>query len=92
MSLEVAYTKHSLTCFHFGSAYLLVEQSDGNSRQENGHNKNPTVLRFDVTNLEAAATELESKGVSVERQLFDWGHIGVFSDPDGNRCELKFAP
>lgn len=89
LALEVAYAKDSLTCFRFGSAYLMVEQGGRSSRQEKGRNQNPTVLRFDVTNLEAAAEALQGKGVSVERQSFDWGHIGVFTDPDGNRCELK---
>lgn len=89
ISLEMAYTKDALTCFRFGSAYLMVEQGGRGSGQEKDRNQNPTVLRFDVTDLEAAAVTLESKGVKVERQCFDWGHIAVFTDPDGNRCELK---
>ena len=88
VSLEVAYTKDSLTCFHFGSAYLMVEQG-GNSSQEKGRNQNPTVLRFDVTDLEAATAKFQGNGIPVKKQSFDWGHIGVFADPDGNRCELK---
>ncbi len=92
VSLEVAYAKDSLTCFHFGSAYLMVEQDGISSRQEKRRDQNPTVLRFDVANLEAAALELQRKGIPVERQSFDWGQIGVFADPDGNRCELKSAP
>jgi lactoylglutathione lyase len=92
VSLEVAYTKDSLTCFRFGSAYLMVEQDGVSSSQEKGRNQNPTVLRFNVTDLEAAAVTLQGKGVPVERQSFVWGRIGVFTDPDGNRCELKSEP
>ena len=43
-----------------------------------------TVLRFNVSDLEAAAAELESKGCPVGRLSFEWGRIGVFNDPDGS--------
>ncbi|MGH8504628.1 MAG: VOC family protein [Stenotrophobium sp.] len=89
VSLEVAYAKDSLTSFRFGSAYLMIEQGGRGASQEKGRHQNPTVLRFNVTDLEAAAAELRGKGVPVESQSFDWGRIGVFTDPDGNRCELK---
>jgi len=92
VSLEVVYTKDSLTTFRFGSAYLMVEQGGKRSTQEKGRHQNPTVLRFDVTDLESATAELQGKGVSVEKQTFDWGRIGAFTDPDGNRCELKNVP
>lgn len=92
VSLEVAYTKDSLTRFRFGSAYLMVEQDGRGSSRRKRRGRNPAVLRFDVTDLEAAAVELQGKGILVERQSFDWGCIGVFTDPDGNRCELKSAP
>ena len=29
--------------------------------------------------------------VAVDLHEFSWGAIGVFVDPDGNRCELKNA-
>jgi lactoylglutathione lyase len=89
VSLEADYAKDSLTCFRFGSAYLMVERCERSSRQEKTPVLNPTVLRFEVTNLEDATAILQSKGISVERRSFDWGHIGVFTDPDGNKCELK---
>lgn len=92
LDLEVAYTKDSLTSFCFGSAYLMVEQGGVSATEEKSRNENPTVLRFNVVNLEASAAELEAKGVQVERFSFEWGRIGVFNDPDGNRCELKSAP
>lgn len=92
VSLEVAYTKDSLTSFVFGSAYLMVEQGGSSSTQEKGRTENPTVLRFNVTDLEATVADLKAKGVPVESRSFDWGRIGVFTDPDGNRCELKSAP
>lgn len=92
LSLQVAYAKESLTCFHFGSAYLMVEEGGRGSLAEKNRAQNPTVLRFNVGDLEAAADELENKGCPVERLSFEWGRIGVFTDPDGNRCELRNAP
>lgn len=91
MGLEVAYSKDTLTCFRLGSAYLMVETGGIASDQEKGRTQSSTVLRFDVLNLDAAADTLESHGIAVERLAFDWGRIGVFIDPDGNRCELKQA-
>jgi hypothetical protein len=41
--------------------------------------------------LAAAESELESKACPVEQLAFEWGSIGIFTDPDGNRCELKQA-
>lgn len=92
LSLQVAHANESLTCFHFGSAYLMVEEGGKCSMAEKSRAQNPTVLRFNVSDLEAAAAELESKGCLVERLSFDWGRIAVFNDPDGNRCEMKSAP
>ena len=92
LSLQVAYEKESLTCFHFGSAYLMLEDGGKCSMAEKSRAQNPTVLRFNVSDLEAAAAELESKCCPVERLSFEWGRIGVFKDPDGNRCEMKNAP
>ena len=92
LSLPVAYVNESFTCFHFGSAYLMVEEGGTCSTAEKSRAQNPTVLRFDVSDLEAAAAELESKGCPVERLSFEWGRIGAFNDPDGNRCEMKNAP
>jgi lactoylglutathione lyase len=89
VSLEVAYAKESLTCFHFGAAYLMVEDGGKGSKVEKTLTQNPTVLRFNVSDLEVAAIELESRGAQVQRLSYEWGSIGVFIDPDGNRCELK---
>ncbi|MEY8690303.1 MAG: VOC family protein [Leptothrix sp. (in: b-proteobacteria)] len=91
VALRVAYAKASLTCFDLGSAYLMVEEGGVRSTAEKDRAQNPTVLRFDVSDLAAAASELESKACPVEQLAFEWGSIGIFTDPDGNRCELKQA-
>jgi lactoylglutathione lyase len=51
----------------------------------------PTVLRFNVEDIRSAAHVIEAKGVALELLSFEWGDIGVFTDSDGNRCELKNA-
>ena len=87
--LPVEYVKNSLTCFAFGTSYLMVEQGGVSSQSEKTIAQNPTVLRFNVSNVKAAADELRNRSVAVQVLTFEWGEIGVFVDPDGNRCELK---
>jgi lactoylglutathione lyase len=89
LTLKVVYDKKSLTCFRFGSAYLMVEHGGVGSSREKNRSENPTVLRFDVSDLDVTAAELRAKGQKVELESYEWGRIGVFTDPDGNRCELK---
>jgi len=63
LSLQVAYAKESLTCFHFGSAYLMVEEGGKCSMAEKSRAQNPTVLRFNVSDLEAAAPNPKARAV-----------------------------
>ena len=55
------------------------------------NSENPTMLRFNVQDVEACAELLRKRGVAVEIKAFDWGVVGTFFDPDGNACELKNA-
>jgi lactoylglutathione lyase len=89
LGLPVQQVKETLTTFAFGDGYLMVEQGGVSYSQEKTRQQNPAVLRFDVPDLVAAVTELRSAGVPVDHLRFDWGEIGVFVDPDGNRCEFK---
>jgi lactoylglutathione lyase len=89
LGLAVTQEKDSLTKFAFGPAYLMVERGGPPAESERTRAQNPTVLRFDVADVQAAADELIGKGVEVEVRALPWGVIGVFLDPDGNRCELK---
>jgi hypothetical protein len=50
------------------------------------------VIRFNVGDLAGATKCLESQDVDVVTHHFDWGSIAVFTDLDGNRCELKTSP
>lgn len=89
VGLEILAQKEALTSFAFGSGYLMIETGGPPAEAEKHRDRNPTVLRFNVADVPGAAAELRSKGVDVEIREFGWGTIGVFLDPDGNRCELK---
>lgn len=91
LGLEVIFEQEKLVCLEFGGAYLMVEMGgianpEGKSRAEN-----PTVIRFNLAEVEATAEELRAKGVAVSVEQHPWGTIGVFYDPDGNRGELRNA-
>lgn len=95
LGLAVWFEKPGLVCLRFGDGYLMVETAGFANRdtptQAKPIQENPTKLRFNVKDVEAAARLLESKGVSVEVNVFDWGTTGTFLDPDGNVCALKDA-
>ena len=91
VGLPVLFARDTLTCFAFGGAYLMIESGGVAGRTEKPRTATPVVLRFNVLDVEAAASELRTHGVVVRVERYDWGIIGVFDDPDGNRCELKDA-
>lgn len=98
LGLETFADKGNLIVLKFGSGYLIVE--DGGVAMPGGKTRaqSPITLRFNVADVEAVAATLRSKDVPVDVASFEWGTIGTFLDPDGNRCELRnhfdgfFAP
>jgi predicted enzyme related to lactoylglutathione lyase len=50
----------------------------------------PTMLNFQVDDLDALLDGLQKAGVAVDpkREHFDYGRFGWFTDPEGNRVEL----
>lgn len=95
LGLPVWYDKPGLVCLRFGHGYLMIETGGFANKnvptQRKPNSENPTMLRFNVKDVEAAARLLESKGVAVTVKVFEWGTVGTFLDPDGNACELKDA-
>jgi lactoylglutathione lyase len=91
LGLAVWFEKPGLCCLHFGGGYLMIESGGVGRDTRKNLGENPTVLRFNVPDVEAAARLLEAQGIAVERMHYDWGTIGVFLDPDGNPCGLKNA-
>jgi predicted enzyme related to lactoylglutathione lyase len=74
------------------SLYLLDPTNIGQEFQ--GPHTSSFALR--VSDVEAAKTELESKGVQFGGEIFDTGvcHMAFFTDPDGNAIMLhrRYAP
>ena len=79
--------------YETGTLTIAVMQSDafGIKFQQHGH---PVALHVD--DVEAARTELESKGVTFAAETMDSGvcHMAHFRDPDGNVLMLhhRYAP
>ncbi|WP_342076515.1 VOC family protein [Yoonia sp. SS1-5] len=91
LGLPVWYEKEALVCLRFGAGYLMIE-TGGMARDGRKPNReNPTMLRFNVDDVDQAADALIARGVDVTVRVFDWGKVGTFHDPDGNACELKNA-
>ena len=98
LGLPVVFDKGHLITLGFGSGYLMIEQEGVAVDGAKSRAQNPTILRFNVADVEAAASMLRERGIAVEVNHWDWGITGQFRDPDGNLCELKnqmdgfFAP
>lgn len=98
LGLPLIKDQGNLVILDFGGAYLMVERASGVARLRKTQAENPTVLRFNVEDVDAEAERLRANGVSVEVMHFDWGIVGQFRDPDGNAGELRnhydgtFAP
>ena len=89
IGLRILYRKEILTAFEFGNGYLMLEAESSETRKAA---RGSFVIRFNVGDLAGATKYLESQGVDLVTHHFDWGSIAVFTDPDGNRCELKTSP
>lgn len=67
----------------------MIENCGVLSTSEKDRSQNPTVLRFEVEDIEEAVNELKCRGVQATIHVFKWGKIGVIIDPEGNRIEIK---
>lgn len=97
LDLPLLKDQGDLVILGFGSGYLMVER-EGVAKERKSRAENPTVLRFNVADVEQSAAMLRGRGVQIEVHSFPWGIVGQFRDPDGNACELRnhydgfFAP
>jgi len=89
IGLRILYRKESLTAFEFGNGYLMLEAESSETRNAA---RRPFVIRLNVRDFVRATKYVEHQGVDLVTHHFDWGSIAVFTDPDGNRCELKTSP
>ncbi len=82
--------EHStLTCLDMGGSYLMIETGGTAIPVGRPIEQSPVKLRFNVPDVEAAASVLEAHGVRVCIRRETWGTVGDFIDPDGNRCSLR---
>lgn len=89
LGLPLLFARDGQSCLHFGGAYLMIESDGWAHSRGKSRNQNPTVLRFNVLDVQATAAELRDKGLTVTLQQQELGAIACFVDPDGNRCELN---
>ena len=92
--LEVLDDEHSkLTRLAFGTDTCLLIETGGHAVPGvKAMDQNPVWLRFNVADVEQAATELAERGVEVTIRREVWGTCGDFKDPDGNVCSLREEP
>ncbi len=91
LELPLWYEKLELVCLRFGTGYLMIETGGTARDKRKASNENPTTLRFNVSDVEAAAKHLRNKNVAVDVTVYSWGKVGTFLDPTGNACDLKNA-
>jgi catechol 2,3-dioxygenase-like lactoylglutathione lyase family enzyme len=79
--------------FETGNLTIAVWEPEAFGQEFQLH-KSPIALRVD--DVEAARSELESKGVEFKGETIDSGvcHQAIFEDPDGNVLDLhhRYAP
>jgi lactoylglutathione lyase len=88
VSLPIWYEKPHLTCFRFGGSYLMIEPRYGKSPAPPPPGEHSPVLRLNVESIDESLKVLVAKGLKVERMEFEWGIVGDFRDPDGNKVQL----
>ncbi len=91
LRLPVWYEKPGLLCLRFGDGYLMIETGGVAREGRKSQSENPTMLRFNVDDVAAAAEDLRQRGIAVDVETHSWGTVGTFLDPDGNVCEFKNA-
>ena len=89
LELKVLFKTGTLTCFEFGSAYLMVEIEDENLPESCENNRTRMCLRMNVSNVKDYVRILENNHIEVDYQEYEWGTVAKFLDPDGNLCALK---
>ncbi|MGI9516296.1 MAG: VOC family protein [Pirellulaceae bacterium] len=80
-----------LTCLEFGTSYLMIETEPPfpQTAHEKNVDQNPTKLRFNVPDIEAALKIVRAFGVDAQIDEFDWGSTINLTDPDGNRVGIR---
>ena len=91
VELQKSEPAQRLTIFSLGNAYLMVEPGGLATDAPKTATENPVTLRLNTASVEQTADRLRQAGIHVAIQSYEWGTIGDFLDPDGNRCQLRDA-
>jgi lactoylglutathione lyase len=78
-----------LICLEFGSSYLMLETGGVASDSEKCVSQNPTVLRFNVSNIQEAFEHVSPFDSHAQLIENDWGTIIRVIDPDGNPISIS---
>ena len=78
-----------LTCLAFGNSYLMLETGGVANDTEKNVAQNPTILRFNVANIDKALTHITQFFPNAHIIENDWGAIIRVSDPDGNPISIR---
>jgi lactoylglutathione lyase len=89
LGLPLRERKEGLSKLDFGGSYLMIEKRGVAGIKEKTRAQNSTVIRIEVQDFNGTVNELKNRGVAVTVHRFDWGIIGAFTDPEGNRIEIK---
>ncbi|ENM5936011.1 VOC family protein [Vibrio mimicus] len=84
-------SEHSfkLAHFEFGSSYLMVETGGRAYQSGKSVDMNPSVIRFDVADIEKVKLALKMHRVDINYYEYEWGKLVIVFDPDGNQVEFK---
>ena len=88
---EKSHGGFRLTCLEFGSGYLMIESEPPYpvAVPEKTIDQNPTKLRFNVPDVDAALKAVHEFGLEAEIDRFDWGSTINLTDPDGNWVGIR---
>ncbi|MDW5289616.1 glyoxalase/bleomycin resistance/dioxygenase family protein [Formosa sp. PL04] len=89
LELNKLFETKNLTCFEFGTSYLMIELDEEYNGHQTEIERTKTCIRMNVPNVKMLADKLISKGLEVDYQEHSWGIIAKFLDPDGNLCAFK---
>lgn len=89
LEMKKMFQTENLTCFEFGSSYLMVEVDDEYDGTQTESERIKTCLRMNIQHVKELADKLTEKDVEVDYQEHPWGTVAKFYDPDGNLCAFK---
>jgi lactoylglutathione lyase len=92
LEFPIMFKSDNLTCFEFGSSYLMVELDDEYYKIGLPNGRIRSCLRMNVIDVKSWSNRLKEKVVEVDYQEKSWGTVAKFFDPDGNLCAFKDSP